>query len=393
MCLSMKFGSKKPFGGKNKGPGGKRPGGKPTDRSRAFKDGERAGGKPEFKGKTGFKGKPGFKNRDDSVREDKPAYKPRGEFQERDSYKKDSYKKDGPRKDGFKKTGFKGKDGFKKDSFRKDRPDNRGPRPERERLPPEPREAAPYVPDRERATIYGLHAVTEAWLNPDRIISALYITPPMRTDFEPVLVRARAAGISRPSPTLLDKDKLDRYAPRDAVHQGIALAAEPLDEQSVADFLRRVGDAPDALFVMLDQVTDPHNVGAIIRSASALGADGLILQRKHAPSLTGVLAKTASGGLEHLPVATETNLSRALEELKEAGFFAFGLDERGTQSITEIKRGGRVVLVLGAEGSGLRPLVREHCDSLVRLPTSGPIQSLNVSNAAAVALFALSAKI
>lgn len=475
----MKFGSKKPFGGK-----GRKPGGRPTDRSRAYKGGEsgekrgsdgdsrsRGGfkGKSDFKGrsdfkeKSGFKGKPDFKKRDrdgekpefkpkrdfkdqnfkdrdsgerkpfkkDGFRKDrdgdKPSFRPKRDFRDRDSgsrdsgergerdsrdrkpFARDGFKKDGFKKDGFKKGGFK-KDGFRKDYSRDDKPrsprrfedkdrDRGGNRPPRRHDQPQNTETAPraetlpHVPERERATIYGTHAVTEAWLNPAREITALYITPPLLEEFKPVLDKADILGLSRPEPTIMDKHKIDRFASKDAVHQGIALAAEPLDEQSVGDFIRRAEGESNVLLIMLDQVTDPHNVGAIIRSASALGADGMIMQRKHAPSLTGVLAKTASGGLEHMPIATETNLSRALEELKEAGFFAFGLDERGQQSVNEVKRGGRVVLVLGAEGSGLRPLVREHCDSLLRLPTVGAIQSLNVSNAAAVALFALSAKI
>jgi 23S rRNA (guanosine2251-2'-O)-methyltransferase len=139
---------------------------------------------------------------------------------------------------------------------------------------------------------------------------------------------------------------------------------------------------------MLDQVTDPHNVGAILRSACAFGAGGVIMQRRHAPELTGVLVKTASGAAEHIPVAYETNLSAALDTLRENGFTAIGLDERGEKILGDAVIPAKTVLVLGAEGDGMRPKVREHCDVLARLPTQGPIASLNVSNAAAVALFA-----
>jgi 23S rRNA (guanosine2251-2'-O)-methyltransferase len=142
--------------------------------------------------------------------------------------------------------------------------------------------------------------------------------------------------------------------------------------------------------LMLDQVTDPHNVGAIISSACAFGAAGVVMQKKHAPALNGVLAKTACGAVEHVPVAFVTNLSRALEEFKEGGYFSYGLDERGEMDIGELgKKPGKCVLIMGAEGPGIRHLVKEHCDSLVRLPMHGPMPSINVSNAAAVALYAV----
>ncbi len=155
------------------------------------------------------------------------------------------------------------------------------------------------------------------------------------------------------------------------------------------DLIIATRDQAKSVIVMLDQVTDPHNVGAIIRSCAAFGADGIIMQRRHAPELTGVLAKTACGGVEHINVAYETNLSRTLENLQTAGYFVYGLDERGERSIGEINTNGKSVIVLGAEGSGLRRLVAEHCDELIKLPTQPPIASLNVSNAAAVALYAL----
>ena len=140
---------------------------------------------------------------------------------------------------------------------------------------------------------------------------------------------------------------------------------------------------------MLDQVTDPHNVGAIMRSACAFGADGLIMQKKHAPSFAGVLAKTACGAVEHINVAFETNLTRSLETLQNNGFFVLGLDEHGEITIGDADIPNKCVLVLGAEGTGIRRLIREQCDTLVRLPTTGPILSLNVSNAAAIALYAI----
>ena len=178
--------------------------------------------------------------------------------------------------------------------------------------------------------------------------------------------------------------------PKGAVHQGIALDCTPLPEYDAQDLIIAHQGKESSTLLILDQVTDPHNVGAIIRSAAAFGCAGIIQQRKHAPELAGVLAKTACGGLEHTKIAHETNLSRAIETLQSAGYFVYGLDERGEQTIGQIKPGGKQVIVLGAEGAGLRRLVAEKCDALIKLPTQPPIASLNVSNAAAIALYALS---
>jgi 23S rRNA (guanosine2251-2'-O)-methyltransferase len=271
-----------------------------------------------------------------------------------------------------------------KNEGQKDRRDNRDHQP-RERD-----HSAAEQPRGPRASLFGFHAVREAWLNPERKIHALYIDD--LREFEPVLQEAQARGLKRPQPIITDKMKIDQMTPKGSVHQGIALACAPLEEFFVQDMIIAAGDKSHVTLVMLDQVTDPHNVGAIMRSASAFGASGVIMQKKHAPEIDGLLAKSACGAVEHLPVAYETNLSRAIEELKEGGFFVYGFDEHTNKDVSQIKPGGKSVLVFGSEGDGIRRLIKEHCDELLKLPTQGPIQSLNVSNAAAIALFALAPK-
>lgn len=257
-----------------------------------------------------------------------------------------------------------------------------------------PRHESPKEPQKKshkdlRANLYGYHAVSAAWLNPNRNIHAFYLTEQALKGVQPLLDNAVKTGLKRPAPSLVDKKQIDKILPHGSVHQGLALHAGDLPETSVHDLIIQNHTEGHTLLVMLDQVTDPHNVGAILRSVCAFGAHGVIMQRKHAPDLTGVLAKTACGAVEHTPVAFETNLNRTLETLKEAGYFVYGLDERGETSLPDVKPHKKSVVVLGAEGPGLRRLVRENCDSLVRLPTTGPVSSLNVSNAAVVALYAL----
>lgn len=239
-------------------------------------------------------------------------------------------------------------------------------------------------------TLFGQHAVREAWLNPQRHVHHLYATAGALKSFEDILHKA---GTSRPAPTMVEKDVLDKALPHGTVHQGLALHCGRLAEMGLDDLLIRAKNNDKSLFVILDQVTDPHNMGAILRSACAFGADGIIVQKRHAPELEGpagaIIAKTACGALEHTPIAYETNLSRSIEALQEAGYFVYGLDERGEDMPASPPP--RAVLVLGAEGDGLRHLVKEKCDVLVKLPTKGPIASLNVSNAAAVALYAFAA--
>jgi 23S rRNA (guanosine2251-2'-O)-methyltransferase len=176
---------------------------------------------------------------------------------------------------------------------------------------------------------------------------------------------------------------LDRQLGPDTVHQGALLETEPLPEPTLDDLLERTASGP---IIVLDQVTDPHNVGAVLRSAAAFGAAGLVMTRRHSPPLSGALAKSASGALELVPIALVQNLARALAEMGEAGCTRIGLDGTGLGLIEDEPLSGRIALVLGAEGKGLRQLTRETCDRLCRIATPGPLASLNVSNAAAIVL-------
>jgi 23S rRNA (guanosine2251-2'-O)-methyltransferase len=230
-----------------------------------------------------------------------------------------------------------------------------------------------------RPRLWGKHAVAAALDNPDRKILKAWAT------------REAAGFMQFPKDvavTLADVADLGRLVPHDAPHQGVVIEVEPLDDIWLDGILN---EAPDrAALLVLDQVTDPHNVGAILRSAAAFGAIGIVTQDRHSPPEGGVVAKASSGALERVPWARVVNLARALEEIGEAGFWRIGLTGDAETDLREALGPGRVALVLGAEGAGLRPNTREHCDALARLPISDSIESLNVSNAAAVALYAAS---
>ncbi|HYB10490.1 MAG TPA: 23S rRNA (guanosine(2251)-2'-O)-methyltransferase RlmB [Alphaproteobacteria bacterium] len=236
--------------------------------------------------------------------------------------------------------------------------------------------------------IYGTHPVLAALANPRRRCHRILLT----AEVEQAL-GGRLAHLLRDTPRLhpevMPRAEIDRILP-DAVHQGLALLADPLDELDLDDVLRAVGDRTNAILVVLDQVTDPHNVGAILRSASAFGALAVVLTERHAPGIGAALAKSASGALERTPLVRVTNLARALKDIKNAHFWCAGLDATAPTSIAEARLDGRIALVLGAEGQGMRRLTREHCDLMVRIPMAqGSVASLNVSNAAAVALYEL----
>ena len=225
--------------------------------------------------------------------------------------------------------------------------------------------------------LYGRHPVLAALANPERRIERLLATKDV--------AERHAAEFAGKSVQVVAREEMSKRLPAGAVHQGLAALVTPLEDAVLEDVLARCGD--HALILALDQVTDPHNVGAILRSAAAFGAAGLVVTERHAPADTGVLAKAASGGLELVPLVRAVNLARTLEQLKEAGFWLYGLDERGDAAIGALDLGGRVCIVLGAEGEGLRRLTAERCDRLVTIPTNAALAALNVSNAAAVAAY------
>jgi 23S rRNA (guanosine2251-2'-O)-methyltransferase len=230
-----------------------------------------------------------------------------------------------------------------------------------------------------RPRFWGKHAVAAALDNPDRKVLKAWAT-------------REAAGFMQfpPEMTVLmaEAPDLGRMVPHDAPHQGVVIEVEPLEEIWLGDVL---AEAPEkAILLVLDQVTDPHNVGAILRSAAAFGVIGIVTQDRHAPPESGALAKAASGALERVPWVRVVNLARALEEIAEAGFWRIGLAGEAKTELKDALGPPRVALVLGAEGPGMRSNTREHCDALAKLPISSAVESLNVSNAAAVALYAAS---
>jgi 23S rRNA (guanosine2251-2'-O)-methyltransferase len=231
-----------------------------------------------------------------------------------------------------------------------------------------------------QAWIWGRHAALSVLANDRRVIRRFLL--------------ARGEETSLPAdlpirPEIVERDTIAHALPDGAVHQGFAVLADPLPEAGLADVLAAAEGRERAIVLALDQVTDPQNVGAIVRSAAALGALGVVMTEAHAPPSEGALAKAASGALERIPLARVPNLVGAFEKLKAEGFWIAGLEAEAPKTLAEANLSGRIVLVLGAEGTGLRRLTRERCDWLVRIPLSGAVESLNVSAAAACALYEL----
>ncbi len=229
--------------------------------------------------------------------------------------------------------------------------------------------------------LYGIHPVRAALANPRRHPRRLVLTARVAEELgKQTLGRIRHE--------IVEADVVSRLLPPGSVHQGIALNCEPLPRREIADALGEPSEKR-RIVLLLDQITDPHNAGAILRSAVAFGVSAVIVQDRHAPPESGVLAKAASGALDTVPYIVVVNISRALDELAELGFWRIALAGDGEQSLREAVPAGDVALVLGSEGSGIRRLVREHCDTAAFIPIERDIESLNVSNAAAVSLYEL----
>ncbi|MFL9827966.1 23S rRNA (guanosine(2251)-2'-O)-methyltransferase RlmB [Rhodoplanes sp. SY1] len=277
----------------------------------------------------------------------------------KDDSRKDDFRKDGARKAG---PGKDRKARFPKDGSRKKAAFARRGRPE-------PR-------DRDGPVIlYGWHTVKAALENPARRFRRLLAT-------ENAAHRLAEEGVPTPvAPTLVRPDEIAAIVGPEAVHQGLLAEADPLDSPDIAEL------PAEGLVLVLDQITDPHNVGAIMRSAAAFAVAAVVTTARHSPEATGVLAKAASGALDIVPIVTVGNLARALTTLKDNGWMTVGLDSEGTADLADTALRGPLALVLGAEGKGLRQLTRQTCDAVARIDLPGQITSLNVSNATALALY------
>lgn len=238
----------------------------------------------------------------------------------------------------------------------------------------------PSKPPASRPRFWGRHPVTAALANPERVVRKIWGT-------------REALGALGPLPstipvTFADTADLARLVPSDAPHQGLVAEVDPLEDIWLGDLLDQ-GHGDDRPLLVLDQVTDPHNVGAVLRSAAAFDALGIVTQDRHAPPESGALARSASGALELVPWVRVVNLARALEEMAEASYWRIGLTGAGGMTLAEALGPPKIALVLGAEGEGMRANTEAHCDQLARLPISPKVESLNVSNAAAIALYAV----
>lgn len=230
---------------------------------------------------------------------------------------------------------------------------------------------------RNQLIIYGKHAVVSALKNPRRNIQKLLTTAENSAEFKKL----------SPNAIIVDRKEIDKLLPRDAVHQGVVLYSSPLENTPIEQVIKLANQKEKCHVLILDQVTDPQNIGAIIRSCAAFNAIALIVQDKNSPEESGSMIKAAAGTIENMPICRVTNLSRAIEQLQNAGFWVIGMDGKATETIDKINNAGKNAIIMGNEGKGMRRLVEENCDMLVKLPISSNVESLNVSTAAAIALY------
>lgn len=233
---------------------------------------------------------------------------------------------------------------------------------------------------KDQLIIYGRHAVLSALKNPKRRIQKLLICAENKPEIENLNVNF----------SIIDKKDFAKILPEDAVHQGFALYCNRLETYDIEDLIALADKKERCHILILDQVTDPQNIGAIIRSCAAFESLGLVMQDKNSPLESGAMDKASAGTIEFVPIARVTNLSRAIEKLKDAGFWVMGMDGYAETTIDKINKSGKTAIVMGSEGKGMRRLVQENCDSSVKLPISPNVESLNVSTAAAIALYELS---
>lgn len=236
-------------------------------------------------------------------------------------------------------------------------------------------------PDKNQLILYGRHAVLSALKNPHRKISKLLCTKENAEE-----IRRTAPNISL---QIVERKEIDKLLPTETVHQGFALFCSELSPVAIEDIIALAEHQENCHVLILDQVTDPQNIGAIIRSAVAFNTLALIVHDKNSPTETGSMAKASAGMIEFLPICRVTNLSRALEQLKNAGFWTIGMDGYAKTTIDKLKKGGKNAVIMGSEGKGMRRLVEENCDITVKLPMNERVESLNVATAAAIMLYEL----
>ena len=243
--------------------------------------------------------------------------------------------------------------------------------------------------DNKKIVIYGKHPVIAALKNSRRKIFKIY------TDAGNIDLIQKLCNENNLDKILihnLDKTGFDNLLPNGEVHQGMAILTQPLPPVFIEDIIEKSKDKENCNVVILDGVTDPHNVGAIVRTAAAFDSLAIIMQEKNAPYETGVLAKSAVGTLENMPICKVTNISRAIEKLQKAEFWTVGMDGYAKKTLAELKLSGKIAIVMGSEGKGMRKLVEENCDMTAKLPISENVESLNVSNACAIALYEINRK-
>lgn len=226
--------------------------------------------------------------------------------------------------------------------------------------------------------LYGRHAVLSAIANPNRKLAKLLCTKENADEI-------RRLNIIQPQ--IVDRKEIDKLLPPDTVHQGFALFCSRLPDYTLDEIIDLAADKDNCHVLILDQVTDPQNIGAIIRSAVAFNTLALIMQDKNSPLESGAMAKASAGMIEHLPVVRATNLSRAIAQLKDADFWTIGMDGYAKTTVAELKKGGKNAIIMGSEGKGMRRLVEENCDITVKLPMNDKVESLNVATAASIMLY------